>query len=293
MIFAKELDGLICIKRYTTGGEISDWAPVVAGINPVVTQISSDQYFLVFEFLSHVYVFGIDPTVWPPLFLNPVEKHGNFVQITEAIDSFALGSTNLANNKCFFPYLGPIYLKSSSLFYDQGTTTYSVYISLDFTKFSQPLAWRGYRLYKRVGGGAWTLIGDWASDFQNILVTQVGAWTTEFCATWGWNWDPAYSSRDVYVESTIGTPILTIPSSPITLTLTPLEPIHLKSSSLGTLNAMAKSYFYSVPSSEILNLKSSSLALMSASAKSGFISQACSEVINLAKHSSAGVAGGR
>jgi hypothetical protein len=255
MLFAKELDGLIYLTNFD-GASAVDWQPVVVGNKPNLTY-HNDQYILTFEFLSHTYVTGIDPNVWPPLFLNPIENHGAFWQITQAADSISIGSHTQASTNCFFPALNEqIFLKYPGyLFYDVNTATYSTTISLDFSKFSQPTGWRAYRIYKRVNGGVWTLFQDWASDFQNIPVSQTGAWNTEFCAVWGWNWDPRYSSRDVYVQSPISNaPVLTIPSSPITLTVSVSDSLTLRNSQFSAVIPLPPMHYYTLVVSDIIKM---------------------------------------
>lgn len=301
MLFAKELNGIIYLTRFDGIASV-DWQPAVVGNKPNLTYYN-DQFILTFEFLSHTYVTGVDPNVWPPLFLNPIENHGSFWQITQANDSISLGQHTSSGVKCFFPPLNEqIFLKyPGNLFYDVGTATYSTTISLDFSKFSQPTGWRAYRIYKRVNGGVWTLFQDWASDFQNIPVSQVGAWNTEFCAVWGWNWDPRYQNRDVYVESPISNaPILTIPSSPITLTIAVSDSIAvLRSSNLSQVIPLPPMHYYTVVASDILTFaQNQNLSNYQADFQQLFVRlqpalpSDPSDQLSIGKHTSSGVVGG-
>lgn len=225
LLFAKELNNQIYLARYTGVDPVdSDWYPVAVGLKPNLFRSSSTQFILTLEFLSSVYAIGIDANVWPPLFLNPIDNHGSFTQVTQSSDSVAAGQHTTASARTYLPALAEqIFLKANSgIYYDPTTNTYSSSISLDFSRFTQPIGWRGYRIYERTNFGPWVLFRDYASDFQNIPVSQVGVWNKQYCAVWGWLWDPDLRNQgDIPVQSPIANaPILTIPASPITLLLT-------------------------------------------------------------------------
>lgn len=299
MLVAKELNGLIYVKRLQEIGG-STWEPVTVGTEPTILKLSPTQYVLTFENLSHIYMVGIDANVWPPVFTDPIDKQTGFLQLRTASDSVPIGghSCNMAQiNRP--PLADKIYLKGSGLYLTNGTT-YTASVSLDFSKFSQPLWWKAYRLYQRKNSGPWVMIGDWASDFQNISVSEIGSWSSEFCATWGWNYDPDMPNRNFpYLESPIANaPVLTIPPSPITLALSPTETIRYPAANTcAAMVGLPKTEYQIVALTELATFRSAEANAMVAMTRGEFVTldlliPKCQDLVTFANANSNSLQGG-
>lgn len=295
MLFAKEINGVVCVKRYRWN-EVSEWKPVTVGSNPTTCMLSDKKYLIAFEFLSHVYYICLDPAVWPPFFTNPFDNQGAFQQIKGAIDFVAVSSQSSC--ACVtYPPVALIYLKASNLYLANGTT-YTTYVSLDFSKFSTPFWCKGYRLYQRKKGGPWTMIGDWASDFQNIQVTEEGTWTSEFCATWAWDHNPDLPNSNAssnWLESDINkAPILTIPMSPISLAVLFSDVTRVGSGNYSAVVSALKGEFLASTATDVLICGATNSSIVAAQDKGAFITapDGLEMVCVSSKHDSSGVIGG-
>ena len=86
-----------------------------------------------------------------------------------------------------------------------------------------------------MNNGPWVMIRDWANDFQNVPVSEIGGWSSEFCVTWAWNYDPDVPNDNTtphWLESKLDqAPVLSPPASPIAYALNFNETIKVDANS--------------------------------------------------------------
>lgn len=196
VLACKELGGTVYVTRLSqtvddrAPGFPSTWYPVGPGLRPSIQAyagngLSTSQFIVMFEYLSHLACRVLDVVTWPPSSVDPVTFSPTSIQLPEdAVALKLLSATSLMSDSYYF---NPVNAQASALFFDPATDIFSVTISLaaGWVPLFLGSATAFYRLYRRpIGTLPWTLVMDWDTTIS-FPDSNVGSFRFEYTATWG------------------------------------------------------------------------------------------------------------